>query len=186
VRGLLAVIIMTAAVLPAAAGLIQGGRLVAETPVGLVAGAALEWLSGPGAGPLTGAMREGTGQEQIGRENAADYARLNELQRRYLQEGDRTPVLLAEREALETKLNQAFSEDPFEAYKRAPAGEQVKTELIGGVVQGAGALVLMLSLVALRGARRSARPGTSALGRPTPWPSARREATAPTTTAGQI
>jgi hypothetical protein len=186
VRRLLAVfIIMTAAGLLAAAGTVQGGRLVAESPLGRAAGAALEWMGGPGAGPLTGAMREVAGHEQIGRETAEDYARLSEIQHRRITEGD-TPEVAAEAETISARLNQAYREDPFEAYKRAPAGEQVKTELIGGVVQGAGALALALSIFAIRGAGRSARPGTAPLGRPTPWRSARGDAAAPTSTAGQI
>ena len=177
---------MTGALLLAAAGPVQGARLVAESRVGQTVSASLEWAGGPGAGPITGALRYGRGKEQIASEQAADYARLGELQRRYLLEGDRDPSLVAEREALDAELNQAFAEDPFEAYRRAPGGEQAKAELIGGILQGAGALALALSLGAKRGAGRSARPGASPLSRKMPWTSARAGSTGPATTSGRL
>jgi hypothetical protein len=159
---------------------------LAESPLGQAVGAALNWAAGPGAGPITGALRYGAGKDQIASEQAADYARLSELQRRHLLEGDNSPELLAERDVLAEKMNQKFQEDPSQAYGRAPAGEQVKSELIGGVLQGAGVLALALILAVKLGAGRSALPGRSPVLRTAQWTSAQAASTGSVTTSGRV
>lgn len=112
-------------------GQVGGALGQAGEAIGGGLGAAGEALQGPLAGPLVGGLRQTAGFEQMGREQSALLSRQSELVRR-LDAGDQS--VLPELQFLESTLNQAFTESPYETYKRSP--EQLGLELGGGLAQG--------------------------------------------------